>query len=104
MKHLITAAKIIFWVVLMFLFLRYFTFSNNNSLSFHPNWFSGDKNSCGSECQTLVGYSNIGFPIQIAGASTRGLYKLAWAINITTVGVVGLIIGTILYKIHYKKS
>lgn len=104
MKYIIPAIKIIIWVLLMLAFLRFFTLSQDNRLSFQPDWFSGDKNNCGNGCQTLVGYSSPGFPIQINGSSTEGPYWLAWTINIATAVIIGMIFAIILYKLRVKKS
>lgn len=103
MKYLGPVTKLMVWVVLMTAFLHFFTLSTDNSLSLQPDWFSGDQNDRGNGIYTLVNYSNPGFPIQIDGSSTEGPYWLAWAINITTAVIVGVIFAIILHKLRYKK-
>jgi len=102
MKYVIPAIKVVIWIILMLAFLKFFTISQDNSLSFQPDWFNGDKNSCGNGCQTLVAYSSPGFPIQINGNSTEGQW-LAWTINIATAIIVGVIIAIILRRLHPKR-
>lgn len=103
MKYVVPAIKVVIWMVLMLAFLKFFTISQDNSLSFRPDWFSGDKNYCGNGCQTLVAYSNPGFPIQINGSSTNGHYWLAWTINIATTIIAGVIFAIILRRLYPKK-
>lgn len=98
-KHrLQIAGKIILWLVVVLCLLKFMTSARDNSYAISPSWFSGDKNSCGEGCKTMVAYSNIGFPIAINGSSTSGPYWLAWLINLSVVAIVATALAWLLIK------
>lgn len=100
-------------VLVVITFLHYFSLSDNNKLAWRSNWFHGDKNiiscpqnfpnlSTPSICDLAVGYSNLGFPIQIPEEAISGPFWFAWTINICVVLLLAFgLIYTLMHKFIY---
>ena len=97
-SKIILLSKILLLVFVMINFIHFVTYAIDNSKAYLPNWYSGNKGSCGTNCYLTIDYYNTGFPVQISGSSIHGLYWLTWAINYTFAGIIAIILGWLLIK------